>query len=361
VVSAICPRGDELMIFDGRLLPGSAGVAQKARGDGVTDVHGTLAGKTTIPAGHASTRISIEIYPDTITEPSQYVFLEISRVEGADPPFGTVTLEETAWIESSDLSLDLARPVHVSDVTLKEPENGVAEAHLQFETPNEPSRGFMLVHGLVSGAAMAGVDHVTDTFTHEVADSAAVFGMILATATATINDTPPPAFMSGTSGVDDFKGPAIKDQFDLLAGDDRLHARAGTNVVLGLAGHDLTRAQVGADGMAGGAGRDRPAGGEGTDSLLGEDGNDTLFGGAGDGCLQGGGGGELHAALGARAELTDVPAGAVRLMKPGAQTPVPDHLVPGDAAEDRRVEVAFPITDGIDVNAADQATDDVIL
>lgn len=319
-VSVIGPRGSDPVTFGWRILPGSGDVGTEALGDGTTDVFGTLEGTGTIPGDLRTKRISIDIDPDKFPEPDEYIILEVFDVIGADMPFDAETLQETAWIESSDGGPRSPRSAFVSDVTVTEPENGVAQAVFQFDTPNEPYRGFALIYRTVSGTATAGVDFVTttgtrefprylgreetqfvtvdiladvetegpETFTIEIADRSVGFGTILATGTATINDTPPPVFTLGTPEADDLLGSPLNDLFDLLDGDDSFYARGGDDQVLGRGGHDLIRGEAGDDIISGGAGRDTLAGGDGNDSLKGDNGNDTLYGGAGDDVLSGG-------------------------------------------------------------------------
>lgn len=320
-VRATGPRGDDAVTFSWRVLPGTGSVGEVALGDGTTDVFGALEGTSTIPSGKSSTKIRFDIDPDRVPEPSEYIILEIFDVVGAELPFGSETLKETAWIENNDGGFDaVPRPVFVTDVMVTEPENGVAQVHFQFDTPNEPYLGFSLIYRTVSGTATAGIDYVTETgtsnfpafggreetqfvtvdiladvlaegtetFTLEVADRAVGFGTILATGTATIADSPPPAFVLGTSGADDLLGTAFDDQIDLLAGDDTLFARAGDDLLLGRAGHDLIRGEAGADTISGGGGHDTLGGGDGNDMVFGDGGDDALFGGLGDDDLSGG-------------------------------------------------------------------------
>lgn len=318
-------RGDDPVTFSWRILPGSGGVGEAAVGDGTTDVFGTLEGTETIEPEGFSRTISINIDPDLIDEPNEYITLEIFDVVGADLPFGEDRLRETAWIYDNDEGIDTERRVFVSDVEITEPANGVAQARFQLDTPTELYSGFALIYRTVSGTATAGVDFVTatgtrefprylgreetqfvtvdiladantegpETFTLEIAERSVGFGTILATGTVTIRDTPPPAFTFGTPQADDFVGTALADRFDLLAGDDTFFGRAGADDVLGRAGNDVIRGEAGDDRLSGGTGRDVLAGGDGSDDLLGDDGDDTLYGGAGNDSLSGGNNNDL--------------------------------------------------------------------
>ncbi|MEO1208320.1 MAG: Ig-like domain-containing protein [Cyanobacteria bacterium J06638_20] len=97
----------------------------------------------------------------------------------------------------------------------------------------------------------------------------------------------------GLGGSDRLAGEAGNDQLLGGAGNDRLIGAGGNDTLIGGADNDRMLGGAGRDRLVGNTGSDRLVGGDGIDTLLGGSDDDTLIGGAGNDRLSGQGGNDL--------------------------------------------------------------------
>lgn len=129
----------------------------------------------------------------------------------------------------------------------------------------------------------------------------------------TIEASPGPDVIVGTSGPDVIVAQGGDDQVDGAGGNDLICGRGGDDVIDGGEGNDLLRGGIndrdimrggdGDDTLYGYKGREKLVGGDGDDTLKGVAGKDNLSGGDGDDTLAGGNGNDKLAGAAGRDDL----------------------------------------------------------